>query len=233
MLSFRWVLAVVSGVVDFAMVSVYLETSDVETSIFVEATGDDGVVNEAALNGDACEVKGAQDKRFDGCYLTQPDCFRRAAHNFIVADAYQIGLHNLRLWVVSPCLRAALLVPRVSCVSWSASTLASKRVACALAGLEGRITSLEMRWWFFLFGVGLFFVLSRPGYFSEALAGGVLSGAWGWSLRFFARVARALATRGTARAAMFAAAFTSLSIAPCSGQTDSLWVGWVTRWPHM
>ena len=54
---------------DFAMVAVHLETSDVETSIFVEATGDDGVVNEATLNGDASEVKGAQDKCFDGCYL--------------------------------------------------------------------------------------------------------------------------------------------------------------------
>lgn len=54
---------------DFAMVAVHLETSDVETSIFVEATGDDGVVNEAPLNGDASEVKGAQDKRFDGCHL--------------------------------------------------------------------------------------------------------------------------------------------------------------------
>ena len=107
-----------------------------------------------------------------------------------------------------------MLVPRVPRASWSASTLACKRGACALAGLEGRITSLETRWWFFLFGVGAFFVLSLPGYFNEALAGGVLSAACGWSLRFFARVARALATRGTARAAMFAAAFTSLSITP-------------------
>jgi hypothetical protein len=73
---------------DFAMVAVHLETSDVETSIFVEATGDDGVVNEATLNGDASEVKGAQDKRFDGCHLTQPDCFRRAAHNFVVVNAF-------------------------------------------------------------------------------------------------------------------------------------------------
>lgn len=40
------------------------------------------------LNGDASEVKGAQDKRFDGCYLTQPDRFRRAAHNFVVVDAF-------------------------------------------------------------------------------------------------------------------------------------------------
>ena len=62
-------LAVVSGVVDFAMVSAYLVPSDVETTIFVEAAGDDGVVNEASLNGDASEVKGAQDKRFDGCHL--------------------------------------------------------------------------------------------------------------------------------------------------------------------
>ena len=68
-LCWSWVLAVVSGVVDFAMVAVYLETSDVETAIFVEAAGDDGVVNEAPLNGDASEVKGAQDKRFGGCHL--------------------------------------------------------------------------------------------------------------------------------------------------------------------
>ena len=67
--SFRWVLAAVSGIVDFAMVSVYLVASDVETAIFVEAAGDDGVVNEVSLNGDASEVKGAQDKRFGGCHL--------------------------------------------------------------------------------------------------------------------------------------------------------------------
>lgn len=140
------------------------------------------------------------------------------------AAAYQIGLHNLRLWVVLPCLSAALLVPRVSCVPWSASTLASKRVACALAGLEGRITSLENGWWFFLFGVGLRLVLSLPGYFSEALAGGVLSVVCGRSFRFFARVARALATRGTARAAMLAAAFTCaafLSLRSDSGGVDA------------
>lgn len=82
------VLAVVSGVVYFAVVSVYLVTSDVETAIFVEAAGDDGVVNEASLNGDASEVKGAQDKRFDGCHLTQPDCFRCTAHNFVVVNAF-------------------------------------------------------------------------------------------------------------------------------------------------
>ena len=86
--SFRWVLAVVSGVVDFAMVSVYLVASDVETAIFVEAAGDDGVVSEASLNGDTSEVKGAQDKRFDSCHLTQPDCFRCTAHNFVVVDAF-------------------------------------------------------------------------------------------------------------------------------------------------
>lgn len=51
------------------MVSAHPVASDVETAIFVEAAGDNGVVNEAALNGNASEVKGAQDKRFDGCHL--------------------------------------------------------------------------------------------------------------------------------------------------------------------
>lgn len=51
------------------MVSVYLVASDVETAIFVEAAGNDGIVHEASLNGDASEVKGAQDKRFGGCHL--------------------------------------------------------------------------------------------------------------------------------------------------------------------
>jgi len=68
--------------------SVYLVASDVEAAVFVEAAGDDGVVNEASLNGDASEVKGAQDKRFDGCHLAQPDCFRCTAHNFVVVDAF-------------------------------------------------------------------------------------------------------------------------------------------------
>lgn len=67
--SFRWVLAVVSGIVDFTVVSVYLVASDVETAIFVEAAGDDGVVSEASLNWDASEVKGVQDERFDGSHL--------------------------------------------------------------------------------------------------------------------------------------------------------------------
>ena len=133
---------------------------------------------------------------------------------------------------MQPCLSAALLVPRALQALWSASTLASKHGACALAGRTGRITSLTVRRWFFLFGVGLFFVLSLPGYFSEFLATGVLSGACGLSFRFFARVARALATRGTARAAMLAAALTSRSIIPCSGQMDSLRVGCVTLAPH-
>ena len=124
------------------------------------------------------------------------------------------------------------MVPRVLHAPWSASTLASKLYACALAGHEGRITPSEARRWFFLFGVGLLFVLSLPGYFNEFLAGGVLSGGCDLSFLFFARVARALTTRGTARAAIFAAAFTSRSIAPCSGQTDTSCVGCVTRWPH-
>ena len=118
-------------------------------------------------------------------------------------------------------------------MSWSASTLTSKRAACALAGHTGRITSLTVRRWFFLFSVGLFFVLSLPGYFNETLAGGVLSAPCGCSFRFFALVTRALTTRGTARAAMLAAAFTSLSIAPCSWHTDSLCVGCVTLEPHL
>jgi hypothetical protein len=59
-----------------------------------------------------------------------------------------------------------------------------------------------------------------------------LSGCCSLSFRFFARVTRALVTRCTALAAMLAAAFTSLSITPCSGQADSLCVGCVTRWPH-
>ena len=135
---------------------------------------------------------------------------------------------------MSPCLSAAVLVPRVpSRVSWSASTPATKLYACALAGHTGRITPLETRRCFFLFGVGPFFVLSLPGYLSEALAGGVLSGTCGRSFRFFARVARALATRGTARAAMLVAAFTSRPITPCSGQADTSCVGWVTLEPHL
>ena len=82
----------------------------------------------------------------------------------------------------------------------SASTLASRHVACALAGLERVFTPF-----FFLLGVGTFFVLSRPGYFKEALAIGVFRGACGWSLLFFERFLRAFSTFGTARAAMFTA----------------------------
>ena len=134
---------------------------------------------------------------------------------------------------MQPCLRAAVLVPKTLRASWSASTLASKRCACALAGHEGRITSLETRRWFFLFGVGVLFVRSLPGYFNEFLATGVLSGACGLSFRFFARVALALATRGTARDAMFAAALTSRSIVPCSAQADTSYVGCVTLEPHL
>ena len=110
--------------------------------------------------------------------------------------------------------------------------MAPKRAACALAGHEGRITPLETRRWLFLFGVGAFFVLSRPGYFNEFLATGVPSGACGLSFRFFARVTLALATRGTAREAMLAAALTSRSITPCSAQTDTSYVGCETLAPH-
>ena len=124
-----------------------------------------------------------------------------------------------------PCLSAASLVPRATRAPWSASTLATKPYACALAGHTGRITSLEARRWFFLFGVGFFFVRSRPGYFNESLAGDVLSGGCDLSFLFFARVILALATRGTARAAIFTAALTSLSITPCSAQTDTSCVG--------
>lgn len=77
------------------------------------------------------------------------------------------------------------------------------------------------------------FVLSLPGYFSESLAGGVLSGRCGRSFLFLARVALALVRRGMALAAMFAAGFTSRSVAPCSGQTDVLWVGCDTLAPHL
>ena len=124
-----------------------------------------------------------------------------------------------------PCLSAAVLVPKAPRAPWSASTLASKRCACALAGHTGRITPFTVRRWFFLFGVGLFLVLSLPGYFNEFLAAGVLSAGCGLSFLFFARVTRALATRGTARAAMLDAALMSRSIVPCSGQTESLCVG--------
>ena len=148
-------------------------------------------------------------------------------------QSYQTWLHNLHSWVMFPCLSAARLVPKVPRALWSASTLASKQSACALAGHTGRITSLAARRWFFLFGVGLFFVLSLPGYLNEFLAIGVLSAACGRSFLFLARVTRALITRGTARATMFAAALTSRSIAPCSGQTESLCVGYVTLEPHL
>ena len=132
-----------------------------------------------------------------------------------------------------PCLSAAILVPRAPHAPWSASTLATKRCACALAGHKGRITSLTVRWRFFLFGVGLLLVLSLPGYLNEFLATGVLSGACGRSFRFFARVTLALATRGTALAAMFAAAFISRPIVPCSAQTDTACVGCTTFSPHL
>lgn len=148
-------------------------------------------------------------------------------------QSYQTWLHNLHSWVMFPCFSAARLVPKVPRALWSASTLASKHGACALAGHTGRITSLAARRWFFLFGVGLFFVLSLLGYFNEFLATGVLRGTCGRSFRFFARVTRALPTRGTALAAMLAAAFTSRSITPCSAQTDSSCVGCETLAPHL
>ena len=125
-----------------------------------------------------------------------------------------------------PCLSAAVLVSETPCVSQSASTLVTRLKACTLAGQEGRITSLTTR--FFLFGVGLFFVLSLPGYFKDPLATGVLRGACDWSLRFLVRVFRAFSTLGTALAAIFAAALTSLSITPCSGQTEISCTGWLT-----
>jgi hypothetical protein len=128
-----------------------------------------------------------------------------------------------------PCLIAAWQVPVAPCASQSASTL----VTVTLAGLKGRITSLTTRGRFFLFGVGLFFVLSLPGYLNEFLATGVLRAACGRSFRFFARVFLAFSTLGAARAAIFAAALTSLSITPCSAQTDSSCVGWETRAPHL
>lgn len=143
---------------------------------------------------------------------------------------YQSRLHNLHLSVTLPCLIAAWQVPVAPCAPQSASTLAE---IMTLAGLEGRITSPTVRGWFFLFGVGALFVLSRPGCFNERLTTGVLSAACGRSLRFFARVTLALATRGTARAAILAAAFTSLSIAPCSGHEETSCVGWETRAPHL
>ena len=125
----------------------------------------------------------------------------------------------MQLHVTQPCLSAAILVPRASHAPWSASTLTSKRYACALAGHTGRFTPLETRQRLFLFSVGSFLVLSLPGYFNESLATGVLIGCCGMSFLFFARVTLALATRETARAAMFAAAFTSRSIVPYTGQT--------------
>ena len=98
----------------------------------------------------------------------------------------------------------------------------------------GRITSLGVGWWFFfLFGVGLFLVLSLPGCRREVLVGGVLMGGWGWSLRFLVRVFLALATLGAALAAMLAAALVSLPISPWAGQTEALWVGWVTLEPQI
>ena len=132
------------------------------------------------------------------------------------------------------CLSAAVLVPKATRAPWSASTLATKRCACALAGHTGRITSLETRRrFFFLLGVGSLFVLSLPGYLNEFLATGVLNVRCGCSCRFFARVFLAFSTFGTARAAIFTAALTSLSITPCSAQTDTSCVGWETRAPHL
>ena len=127
-----------------------------------------------------------------------------------------------------PRLIAALLVSKMPNTSKSASTV----VILTLAGLEGRITSLTFRGRFFLFGVGTCFVLSLPGYLKESLATGVFKATWGWSFRLFARVFRAFSTLGTARAAMFAAAFTSLSIAPCLGQTETSWAGCLTFSPQ-
>ena len=92
-----------------------------------------------------------------------------------------------------------MLTPKAPRAPWSASTLAAKRCACALAGRKGRITSPETRRWFFLYGVDLRFVLSPPGYLNEFLATGVLSGTCGRSFRFFARVFLAFSTFGTAR----------------------------------
>ena len=116
------------------------------------------------------------------------------------------------------------------CASQSARTV----VGMTLAGLIGRITSLEAsRWFFFLFGVGAFLVLSLPGCRREVLVGGVLMGGWGWSLRFLMRVFLALAILGVARLAMLAAALMSLPISPCVGQTEALWVGWVTLEPQI
>ena len=103
-----------------------------------------------------------------------------------------------------PCLIAAWQVPVAPCASQPASTL----VTVTLAGLKGRITSLTTRGRFFLVGVGALFVLSRPGYFNERLATGVLRAACGRSFRFFARVFLAFSTLGAARAAIFAAALT-------------------------
>lgn len=58
---------------------------------------------------------------------------------------YQIRQHNLLLWAMLSCLSAAVSVSKTLCAPWSASTLASKRCACALAGHEGRFTSLVIR----------------------------------------------------------------------------------------
>ena len=129
---------------------------------------------------------------------------------------------------------AAFLVSVAPYVPQSASTLVTKRVACTLAGLIGRITSLDAsRWFFFLFGVGAFLVLSLPGCRKEVLVGGVLMGGWGWSLRFLVRVFLALAILGVARLAILAAALVSLPISPWAGQTEALWVGWVTLEPQI
>lgn len=129
----------------------------------------------------------------------------------------QIGPRSLYLRVAFPCLSAALLALGASHAPRPASIMVGKPCACALAGRAGRVASLETRRWFFLLGVGLFSSCLCP----DALAGfwrrGVLSGACGRSFRFFARVALALAARDAARAAMFTAAFASLSIASCSG----------------
>ena len=95
------------------------------------------------------------------------------------------------------CLNAATLAPRVTRAPWPASTLAT----LTLAGHKGRITSLETRRRFPLFGAGALSALPPPGHFNEALTGGALSAACDRSPRLFARAAQTLTTRGTARAA--------------------------------
>lgn len=111
--------------------------------------------------------------------------------------------------------------------SWSANTV----IVLTLAGREGRITPLILLR-FFLFGVAVFLVLSLPGYLKEVRAGGVFKATCGWSLRFLARVFLAFSTFGTARAAIFVAALTSLSSTPCSRQIEISCTGCVTLEPQ-